>query len=222
VTPILNRSAEALFRPFQLRGLQVPNRIVMAPMTRSRSPERVPGADVAAYYRRRAEGGVGLIMTEGTYVDHPAAGFDPSVPNFCGERALAGWRRVAEEVHAAGGLIFPQLWHVGMLVSAGQKPAEGLAPIGPQSMAQADIDAVIEAFAKGARDAKTLGFDGVELHGAHGYLIDQFFWEQTNQRTDRYGGDLASRARFAVDIIQEVRKRVGPDYPLVLRWSQWK
>src|SRR5271156_2160710 len=97
---ILNRSTEALFRPFQLKGLSLPNRIVMAPMTRSLSPEGVPGANVAAYYRRRAEGGVALIITEGTLVDHPAAGFDPNVPHFYGEQSLAGWRRVAEQVHA--------------------------------------------------------------------------------------------------------------------------
>ena len=218
----MNRPTDALFRPFQLKRLTLKNRIVMAPMTRSRSPQGVPGADVAAYYRRRAEGAVALIVTEGTYVDHPAAGFDPNVPRFYGEPALAGWRRVAEQVHAAGGLIFPQLWHVGMVVSQGQQPREGLAPIGPQSMTQADIDAVIEAFAKGARDAQSLGFDGVELHGAHGYLIDQFFWDGTNQRSDQYGGDLVSRTRFAAEIIQEVRKKVGPDFPVVLRWSQWK
>jgi len=230
---ILKRSTEALFRPFQLKGLTLPNRIVMAPMTRSHSPEGVPGVDVAAYYRRRAEGEVGLIITEGTFVDHPSAGFDPKVPHFYGEQALAGWRQVAEQVHAAGGLIFPQLWHVGMVVSPGQQPRPGIPPIGPsgfskpgersgQPMTQSDVDAVIEAFAKGARDAKELGFDGVELHGAHGYLIDQFFWEATNQRTDKYGGDLVSRTRFAVEIIQEVRRRVGPDFPVVLRWSQWK
>ena len=89
-------------------------------------------------------------------------------------------------------------------------------------MTQADIDAVIEAFAKGARDAKDLGFDGVELHGAHGYLIDQFFWEATNQRSDKYGRDLVSRTRFATEIIRAVRADVGPDFPVVLRWSQWK
>lgn len=219
---VLHRSAEALFRPFQLKGLTLANRIVMAPMTRSHSPEGVPGPDVAAYYRRRAEGGVGLIITEGTYIDHPAAGFDPKVPRFYGGQSLAGWRRVAEQVHAAGGRIFPQLWHVGMVVSPGQKPAEGITPIGPQSMTQAEIDHLISAYAQGAREAQALGFDGVELHGAHGYLIDQFFWDRTNQRTDRYGGDFESRTRFAVEIIQAVRKSVGPDFPLVLRWSQWK
>lgn len=220
--PSLNRSTEALFRPFQLKRLTLANRIVMAPMTRSHSPDGVPGPDVAAYYRRRAEGGVGLIVTEGTYVNHPAAGFDPKVPDFYGEQALTGWRRVAEQVHQAGGLIFPQLWHVGMVVSPGQQPREGITPIGPAGMTQADIDAVIDAFAKGALDAKERGFDGVELHGAHGYLIDQFFWEQTNQRSDKYGGDLVSRTRFAAEIVAEVRRRVGPDYPVVLRWSQWK
>jgi 2,4-dienoyl-CoA reductase-like NADH-dependent reductase (Old Yellow Enzyme family) len=232
-SPILNRSTEALFRPFQLQGLTLANRIVMAPMTRSHSPEGVPGADLAAYYRRRAEGEVGLIITEGTFVNHPAAGFDPNVPHFYGDRALAGWRRVAEEVHRAGGLIFPQLWHVGMMISPGLQPRDGIRPIGPsgfskpgertgEPMTQADIDAVIEAFAKGARDAKDLGFDGVELHGAHGYLIDQFFWEATNQRSDKYGRDLVSRTRFATEIIRAVRADVGPDFPVVLRWSQWK
>jgi 2,4-dienoyl-CoA reductase-like NADH-dependent reductase (Old Yellow Enzyme family) len=220
--PTLNRSTEALFRPFQLKGLRLANRIVMAPMTRSHSPDGVPGADVAAYYRRRAEGGVGLIITEGTYPDHPASGFNPNVPRFYGAQALAGWRRVAEQVHAAGGLIFPQLWHVGMVVSPGQTPPEGITPIGPQSMTQADIDRVIEAYAKGAGDAKTLGFDGVELHAAHGYLIDQFFWDATNQRTDQYGGDLVARARFAGEIVSAVRRRVGAEFPVVLRWSQWK
>jgi 2,4-dienoyl-CoA reductase-like NADH-dependent reductase (Old Yellow Enzyme family) len=219
---VLNRSIESLFRPLQLKGLTLKNRIVMAPMTRSHSPEGVPGADVAAYYRRRAEGEVALLVTEGTYVDHSAAGFDPNVPRFYGERALAGWRSVAEQVHAAGGFIFPQLWHVGMMVSPALRPRQEITPIGPQSMTQADIDAVIEAFAKGARDAQALGFDGVEVHGAHGYLLDQFFWEGTNQRTDQYGGDLVSRTRLAAETIAEVRRRVGLNYPVVLRWSQWK
>lgn len=213
---------EALFRPFQLKGLTLANRIVMAPMTRSRSPEGIPGSDVAAYYGRRAEGEVGLIVTEGTYINHPAAGFDPNVPRFHGEPALAGWRRVADQVHAAGGRIFPQLWHVGGMLSGGQQPPAGIQPIGPGNMSQADIDSVIKAFAQGAADAKELGFDGVELHGAHGYLIDQFFWEGTNQRSDKYGGDLVSRTRFAVEIVEAVRKTVGPDFPVVLRWSQWK
>lgn len=211
-----------LFEPFTLGHLTLPNRIVMAPMTRSFSPNGIPGPDVAAYYRRRAEGGVGLIMTEGTYPPHPAAGFDPRVPHFYGDEALAGWREVARGVHAAGGKIFPQLWHVGM-VFGGQRgePVPGVTPVGA-SMTQPQIDEAVDAYATAAASAKQLGFDGVELHGAHGYLIDQFFWDGTNQRTDKYGGDLVSRTRFAVEVIQEVRRRIGPDFPLCLRFSQWK
>src|SRR5438067_7004634 len=106
-------SVDPLFRPFVLHDLTLDNRIVMAPMTRSSSPGGVPTEAVAAYYRRRAEGGVGLIVTEGTWVPHPSAGFNDRVPRISGDDALAGWRRVVEEVHAAGGRIFPQLWHVG-------------------------------------------------------------------------------------------------------------
>lgn len=212
-----------LFTPFTLNKLTLVNRVVMAPMTRSFSPGGVPGSDVAAYYRRRADGGVGLIVTEGTYPPHPSAGFDPRVPHLYGDQALAGWQRVVEEVHAAGGRIFPQIWHVGLVHGPPYgEPAPGVKPLGPSVMSQAEIDAVIEAYATAAANAKALGFDGVELHGAHGYLIDQFFWEGTNRRTDRYGGDLVARTRFGVEVIEAVRRRIGADFPLVLRFSQWK
>jgi 2,4-dienoyl-CoA reductase-like NADH-dependent reductase (Old Yellow Enzyme family) len=224
---------DALFRPFTFNHLSLPNRIVMAPMTRSRSPQGVPGPDVAAYYRRRAEGGVGLIVTEGTYIAHPSAGFDPNVPHFYGDEALGGWRKVAEEVHAAGGKIVPQLWHVGISFGPNSVFTDGVDPLGPsglkkpgelagRAMTQKDIDEVIAAYGVSSRAAKQIGFDGIELHGAHGYLIDQFFWDGTNLRTDRYGGDLAARTRFAVEVIDEVRRAVGPDFPLILRFSQWK
>ena len=218
-------NAEVLFRPFSIRNLTLANRIVMAPMTRSHSPGGIPGEDVAAYYRRRAEGGVALIVTEGTYPPHPSAGFDPKVPRLYGGAALRGWTRVVDQVHSAGGHIFSQLWHVGLQVSSGPPPAEGEHPVGPSgefAMTQKDIDAAIEGYAQAAESARDIGFDGVELHGAHGYLIDQFFWEKTNRRTDRYGGDLVARTRFAVDTIREVRRRVGPEFPVVLRISQWK
>lgn len=229
----MNPLVEALFKPFSYGLLTLPNRIVMAPMTRSKSPGRVPGPDVAAYYRRRAEGGVGLIVTEGTYIAHPTAGFDASVPDFCGDAALAGWRQVAEQVHSAGGKIMPQLWHVGVNYGVNSVVDGGVQPIGPsglrkpgdvtgRAMTQKDIDEVVAAYGISARAAKETGFDGIELHGAHGYLIDQFFWEGTNQRTDRYGGDLLARTRFAVEVIEEVRRAVGPDFPLILRFSQWK
>jgi len=225
---------EVLFTPFTINHLTLPNRIVMAPMTRSCSPGGVPGPDVAASYGRRAEGGVGLIVTEGTYVPHASAGFDSKVPHLYGDEALAGWRRVIAAVHGAGGRIFPQLWHVGMVtVPPSGEPLNGVRPVGPSGllkpgeqleppMSQADIDAVIEAFAAAAETAKAIGFDGIELHGAHGYLIDQFFWEATNRRTDRYGGSIVARTRFAVEIIEEVRRRVGSDFPLILRFSQMK
>jgi 2,4-dienoyl-CoA reductase-like NADH-dependent reductase (Old Yellow Enzyme family) len=218
-------SAEALFTPFSIKNVTLPNRIVMAPMTRSFSPRGIPGEDVAAYYRRRAEGGVGLIITEGTYPPHPAAGFDPKVPCLYGEAALQGWRRVVDQVHAAGGHIFSQLWHLGMQVSSGPPPLDGQHPVGPSgdyAMTPPEIDAAIQAYAQAARSAQEIGFDGVELHGAHGYLIDQFFWEKTNKRTDRYGGDLVARTRFGAEVIREVRRRVGPEFPVALRFSQWK
>jgi 2,4-dienoyl-CoA reductase-like NADH-dependent reductase (Old Yellow Enzyme family) len=230
----MTASADSLFTPFAIGQLKLANRIVMAPMTRSFSPGGVPGPDVAAYYRRRAEGGVGLIITEGTYMPHAAAGFDPRVPRLYGEAALAGWHRVVNEVHAAGGKIFTQLWHVGMVYGPPRNsPAEGVRPVGPsglkkpgelagEPMSQADIDEVIEAYGIAAANAVQLGFDGIEIHGAHGYLLDQFFWESTNKRTDKYGGDIGSRTRFAVEIIEEVRRRIGPDFPLALRFSQWK
>jgi 2,4-dienoyl-CoA reductase-like NADH-dependent reductase (Old Yellow Enzyme family) len=221
-----------LFTPFTLNGLTLPNRIVMAPMTRNFSPHGVPGPDVAAYYRRRAEGGVGLILTEGTSPNHPQAANMPQIPHIYGEEALAGWRRVVEGVHTAGGRIFSQLWHVGAVQSQGD-PKLPVAPVSPsgflkpgvkigEPMTQADIDAIIEGFAQGAENAKRVGFDGVEIHGAHGYIIDEFFWDGTNRRTDQYGGDIVARTRFAVEIIQECRRRVGPNFPMQLRFSQWK
>lgn len=219
-----------LFCPFNHGQLALRNRIVMAPMTRGKSPGGIPGEAVAAYYRRRADGGVGLIITEGCYVGQ-GAGFNPDVPHFYGDAALAGWRRVVEAVHRTDAKIFPQLWHVGLFAEPGLPlPATAVGPSGlmrrgervGDAMTQDDIEAVIAAFGKAAAAAEALGFDGVEIHGAHGYLIDQFFWEQTNQRADRYGGDLLRRTRFAVEVIEEIRRRVSRDFPVCLRFSQWK
>src|SRR5215471_8009736 len=209
----------ALFEPFTYKSLTLPNRIVMAPMTRAKSPNGIPGPEVAAYYRRRAEGGVGLIITEGTLIPHPGAGFTPGVPYFHGEASLAGWRSVVEEVHQAGGKIFPQLWHVGRMLQPGEIATEHA--VGAE-MAQGEIDRVVLHFGTAAKSALELGFDGLEIHGAHGYLIDQFFREGTNRRTDAYGGDLAARTRFGGEVIQEIRQQVGPDFPIAFRFSQWK
>ncbi|BFT75781.1 NADH:flavin oxidoreductase [Paenibacillus sp. P36] len=227
------QSIQPLFQPFTLNQLTLANRIVMAPMTRSFSPNGVPGAAVAAYYRRRAENGVGLIMTEGAVIDHPAATGDPNIPHMHGEDALNGWAHVVKEVHAAGGKIISQLWHVGITRRTRSEPNLEAASISPsgidlmgekagEPMTESEIADVIKAFADGAANAKRIGFDGIELHGGHGYLIDQFFWEKTNQRKDRYGGNLVKRTRFAVEIIEACRQAVGPDFPIILRISQWK
>jgi 2,4-dienoyl-CoA reductase-like NADH-dependent reductase (Old Yellow Enzyme family) len=229
----MSHSIEPLFTPFTLKNLHLTNRIVMAPMTRAFSPNGVPGPDVAAYYRRRAEHGVGLIITEGTVIPHPASSGNPRVPHFFGDQALAGWRAVLSEVRAAGGRIMPQLWHVGSARKPGSEPNPNVPPIGPSGLAkrgekigepltEEEIADVVDAYGRAAEAAKRLGFDGLELHGAHGYLIDQFFWEGTNERTDRYGGDLVARTRFAVEVVQTCRRAVGPDFPILLRYSQWK
>lgn len=229
-----SRAAEILSRPVTINGLTVPNRIAMAPMTRMFSPGGVPGEDVVSYYSRRAAAGVGLIVTEGTYVGHETAGLSDRVPRFHGEEQLAGWAKVAEAVHAAGGTIVPQLWHVGMVREQGNGPFPEAPAIGPsgirldgtegtgKAMTQQDVDDVIAAFAKAAADAERIGFDGVELHGAHGYLIDQFLWAGTNRRTDAYGGDAVARTRFAAEVVAAVRAAVSPEFPVIFRYSQWK
>lgn len=232
-----------LFSPVSLGSLDLSNRVVMAPMTRYKSPGGIPTDEVASYYARRAAADVGLIITEGTWVDHPGAGNDDKVPNFFGAEALAGWRKVVDQVHAAGGKIMPQLWHIGLMefepVAGIVKDRLDVRPdqVGPSGyvggigveptlraapMTQDDIDSCIEAFARGAQTAYDLGFDGVALHGAHGYLIDQFFWAETNKRTDRYGGGIGERVTFATEVIRACRCRTAPDFPIMFRFSQWK
>ena len=224
---------DALFRPFTVGPLTLANRIVMAPMTRNFSPGGVPGADVAAYYRRRAENGVGLIVTEGTVIDHPASTDSVRVPRFSGDEALAGWGRVAAAVHEAGGRIMPQIWHVGMRRAPGTGPFPDATSAGPSginvageqtapALSEQEIRSLVDAYGRAAGHARRLGFDGVEIHGAHGYLIDQFFWSFTNRRTDAYGGDLVARTRFAADVIRACRAATAPDFPIVFRFSQWK
>lgn len=239
----------SLNKAFQLKSLKLSNRVVMAPMTRSMSPGNIPSDAVACYYERRAKGGVGLIISEGTAIDHPASHGYPDVPSFYGEASLAGWKKVIDAVHRAGGKMFPQLWHVGSIrqrqahLNGGvdnpkhiccQHSVPGFAPSPiahpyipggeiPHEMTQKDIQEVIDSFARSAKSAQDLGFDGVEIHGAHGYLIDQFFWDVTNKRSDEYGGKTpAERTKFAVEVIQAVRKAVGPDFPVMLRYSQFK
>ncbi len=226
----------ALFTPFKLRSLELKNRFVMAPMTRSFSRDGVPGPDVAAYYRRRAENEVGLIISEGTVIDRPSSSNDPDVPHFHGEAALAGWKRVIDEVHAAGGKMGPQLWHMGVMPPMKMRddwtppvPFEGpsdrvnAGKTNGRAMSESDIADTIAAFGRAAKAAQDLGFDMIELHGAHRYLIDQFFWEVTNTRADQYGGaTIGERTRFAAEVIREVRRQIGAELVLQIRLSQWK
>jgi 2,4-dienoyl-CoA reductase-like NADH-dependent reductase (Old Yellow Enzyme family) len=242
-----------LFEPFSLRRLELANRIVMAPMTRGFSPSGVPGEDVAAYYRRRAEAGTGLIITEGVGVDHRAALGGSSVdgdnaPHMYGENALEGWRRVVEQVHAAGGVIMPQLWHQGVMREMGTGPHPEFETVRPSGiwgpldktamvsgdylqtvaakpgrpMSDGEVVDVIEGFARSARNAMAIGFDGIAVHGAHGYMVDNFLWEGTNRRSDRWGGDHKGRTTFAVELIRAIRREIGPDPVINFRFSQWK
>jgi 2,4-dienoyl-CoA reductase-like NADH-dependent reductase (Old Yellow Enzyme family) len=254
-------TAAPLFTPFEVGSLSLENRIVMAPMTRELSPGGVPGRDVARYYARRAGHGVGLIITEGTVVGHPASSSSTAVPRFHGRDALDGWAGVVRAVHAAGGRIVPQLWHVGLdpllwgtsgAPAAGTSRAmpDGTEPVSPSAvdpgapagensgtggdavtgsrgrtgrrLTESEIADIIGSFARAAADARRIGFDGIELHAAHGYLIDQFFWEVTNRRADRYGRDLAGRTRFGAEIVRACRRATGADFPIILRFSQWK
>lgn len=228
-----------IFQPLQFGRFKLNNRIVMAPMTRNKSPKGVPGANVAEYYRSRAAGGVGLIITEGTYIGHLAANGYADVPAFHGEQALAGWKKVVEAVHAAGGRIIPQIWHVGAARNPGVEPDPAVPGYGPmqvesegkilvKAMTKADIADAINAYAEAAANAEKIGFDGVEIHGAHGYLIDQFLWQGSNQRSDEYGGTLENRCRFALTFRSYSGSRSGssvitmPESPILrTNWRRY-
>ena len=218
-----------LFQPLTVRTLIVPNRFAMAPMTRQASPGGIPGADVAEYYRRRAAGGVGLIITEGVRLPAPAAGHPHAIPTLAGDEVLAGWTRVVDAVHGEDATIAAQLWHQGAL----RDDADGVVPRSPsgidgfgkprgRALESDELHRIAELFARSAATARDVGFDAVELHGAHGYLLDQFLWERTNLRTDGYGGSLTARTRFPAEVVAAVRAAVGPDYPIIFRFSQWK
>jgi 2,4-dienoyl-CoA reductase-like NADH-dependent reductase (Old Yellow Enzyme family) len=237
---------EPLFTPLQIGKLTLRNRLVMAPMTREFSPNGIPGPDVADYYGRRATD-AGLIVTEGVGIPDPASVDNPAIPLMYGDAALAGWRRTVEAVHAAGGVIFPQLWHQGIQRNAriaarpdviGARPSGiwgpegGVVSLEPEMveylrtptrpMTESEIQDVIDAYAQGAANAAAIGFDGIAIHGAHGYLIDSFLWKGTNLRTDQWGGDHVQRTRFAVEVVKAVRAAIGADKPIMFRFSQFK
>ena len=230
----MTQSVDALFTPFDLGRLSLPNRIVMAPMTRSFSPGNAPNEDVAAYYRRRAEGEVGLILSEGVSTNQVTATGTPNVPNIVTPEAKAGWKRVIEQVKGAGGLMGLQLWHEGPYRNPTKSDhpetaswsASGFKVPGKplwEPMSDAEIETAITEFVDATVAAQDLGFDCIEFHGAHSYLIDSFFWRETNRRDDPWGGESwASRTAFACEIIRRARARVGDGFPLLIRLSQWK
>ncbi|MBF7014723.1 12-oxophytodienoate reductase [Novosphingobium resinovorum] len=229
-------AVDVLFSPGRIGGLEIPNRIAMAPMTREFSHGGVPGPDVAAYYARRAAGGCGLIITEGMAVN-AAGAHDGPIPLFYQPQTLAACRAIVDGVHRAGARIMPQLWHVGVQDSptevnpqtVKQRPPRvgpsgllGTGEVGGEVLDERGIADTIADFARAAQAAREIGFDGIEIHGAHGYLPDQFLWSRTNRRRDGYGGDARERTRFVVELIRACKAAAGPDFPIVLRMSQWK
>ena len=222
-----------LFEPYKLKNLNLRNRIVMAPMTRNQSPNGVPTDEVASYYERRAKGEVGLIITEGIEVSHKASSAYPNVPRLDTEKAREGWKKVVHGIKENSGSVIAQLWHCGGFRKLGMGPdpkvpghtASGLVKPGKKvahEMTLNDIEETIEAYASDAEFCQKIGFDGVEVHGAHGYLIDNFFWQGTNIREDRYGGTTNKRSKFVTDIVKAIRSRVSDDFIVGLRFSQWK
>jgi len=210
-----------LFDPIKVGDLQLPNRIIMAPLTRCRASEgRVPNELMAEYYVQRAS--AGLILTEATSVTPMGVGY-PDTPGIWSDEQVVGWRKITAAVHNAGGRIMLQLWHVGRISDPhyldGQLPvapsaiaAEGhvslmrpkKAYVTPRALETDEIKGIVEAYRLGAENAKKAGFDGVEIHGANGYLLDQFLQDSTNKRTDNYGGSIENRARLMLEVTDAV------------------
>jgi 2,4-dienoyl-CoA reductase-like NADH-dependent reductase (Old Yellow Enzyme family) len=221
-------AASILFQPLQMGAFKVPHRILMAPLTRCRaSAGRVPNALMVDYYRQRS--GAGLILTEATSVDPMGVGY-PDTPGIWSDEQVAGWKKITQAVHEAGGIILLQLWHVGRVSDPvyldGKLPVapSALAPDGhvslirpkkafvtPRALETAEIPAIIEAYRRGAVHAQQAGFDGVEIHGANGYLLDQFLQDSTNRRTDEYGGSLENRARLMLEVVDACISVWGAD-----------
>ncbi|HVE52330.1 MAG TPA: alkene reductase, partial [Ramlibacter sp.] len=223
----------SLFDPIQVGALRLPNLIVMAPLTRNRAPDAIPTPLMAQYYAQRAS--AGLLISEGTAVSHQGQGY-ADVPGLYGTEQLDGWRRVTDAVHARGGRIYCQLWHVGRVSHVELQPQHqqpvapspvaaktktwlvqggvgGFAPTSePRALDAGEIPGIVQDFRHAARHAVTsAGFDGVEVHGANGYLLDQFLKTGANQRTDDYGGSIANRARLLLEAMRVIVEEVGAD-----------
>ena len=222
-----------IFENYKLKNITLRNRIVMAPMTRNQSPGGIPTQEVIAYYSRRAKAEVGLIITEGIEVSHKASSAYPNVPRLDSNEAKDAWKMVVEGIKNNNGAVIAQLWHCGGFRKLGMQPnpevpgytASGLVKPGKKvahEMTLKDIKETIDAYASDAKICEEIGFDGVEIHGAHGYLIDNFFWSGTNIREDEYGGSIDNRSQFVSDIIKSVRENVSENFIVGLRFSQWK
>lgn len=223
-----------LFDPLTLGSLALRNRTVMAPMTRRRSPGGVPKKDVADYYVRRAKGEVGMIVTEGLAIDDPVSIQDTLIPNMFDPRAIAAWRDIARDVQQAGAAFVPQLWHIGGArfkyegVPNSYLPTMSASGIYYPGQVQGDpadearLEAVILSYGRAARAAMEIGCDGINIHGGHGYLLDGFFWDATNRRDDDWGGGIEQRARLACEVVKECRRQTRADFPIMLRFSQFK
>lgn len=224
-----NSQSLDVFSPYQLGPLHLPNRLVMAPMTRNRAGAgEVPGPLNATYYTQRAS--AGFIITEGTQVSQQGQGY-PGTPGIFSSAQVAGWTLVTQAVHAADGRIFAQLWHVGRISHPSLQPgggapvapsaiqpagqimtAQGMQPfVMPRALTTAEVVGIVEDFRRAAANAKEAGFDGVELHGANGYLVDQFLKDRTNRRTDRYGGSALNRARFLLEVSEALAGEMGAE-----------
>lgn len=213
--------------------MEVSSRFVMPPMQIGMVDGN--GAPLPAYipyYCDRVEGGIGLVIVESTAVDHPSATGQSSATRII-PRNAAAWTEVVRQVHRSGGRILLQLWHEGAVRPEGHGPHPNYPSLSPSGLAgkghfsgracsDVDLQEIKRAFVEGAVLAQSCGFDGVELHGAHGYLLDTFLWQETNLREDRYGGPLEQRTTFAAEIINEIRHRTGPEFVISYRFSQFK
>ncbi|WP_409250744.1 NADH:flavin oxidoreductase [Bacillus sp. SCS-153A] len=231
-----------LFSTTSIKGISLENRIGLAPMTRtSATPEGLATEDMAQYYTNFAKGGFGFILTEGTYTDDKYSQGYRNQPGIINNEQIDAWKKVTESVKQQGAKIFMQLMHAGALSQGNRFTSETAGPSAvkpkgeqlgfyggsgefamPKEMTETDIEDVIKGFVDGAKNAKEAGFDGIEIHGANGYVLDQFLTDYTNQREDEYGGSLENRLRLPIQVIKAVREAVGDEYPVGIRLSQAK
>ncbi|MFZ3590377.1 NADH:flavin oxidoreductase [Bacillus sp. DJP31] len=235
-------NVDKIFSSLNLKGIELKNRVGLAPMTRTSATEDgLATEQMANYYSKFARGGFGLLITEGTYPDESYSQGYTDQPGIANERQVEAWKKVIEEVHQEDSKIFCQIMHAGALSQGNRYKNETIGPSSikpkgeqlsfyggsgefqvPKEMTKEDIKEVIQSFGDAADRAKKAGFDGIEIHGANGYILDQFLTYYTNQRTDEYGGSTENRVRILIEVLEAVRQKVGSDYPVGIRISQGK